>query len=326
MSAFNEIRDADGKQTNDAGDEPATPLPYVREPMINKGRAAVMMMIAVTLFAFLDSSAKIAGAAVPSLELVWFRFVVHFLLVAVILNPWRAPETWRTGHPKLQTLRALIQIVCTGLNFLALSQLQIAQTLSIQFTGPAFITLLSIVWLGEKVGRYRWTAIAISFIGVLVITQPKLDGIEPAFGVMLLSVMIGASYSILTRRLAGSESPGSMLLIMAGLPALLLTPLMPFVWVWPAHPSTWFAFFATGAFGALAHYFYIGAHRLAPASFLAPLQYFQFLAVLVLGFIVFGDVPTLSTFLGAAILIGSGLYIWHRERVLARAATRSASA
>jgi drug/metabolite transporter (DMT)-like permease len=303
---------------------PASRLPRIITPIagesINKGKAAVMMLTAVSLFACLDSCAKMASRDLPAIETVWFRFAIHFLLVALILNPWRAPEAWRTARPRLQTLRALIQIVCTGLNFLALSQLQIAQTLSIQFTGPAFVTLLSIVWLGEKVGRYRWTAIAISFVGVLVITRPSPGSFDPAFGIILLSVIIGSGYSIMTRRLASTESPGSMLLIMAALPAAILTPLMPFVWVWPSRPETWIALAGAGFFGALSHYFYIQAHRFAPASFLAPLQYFQFLAVLVLGFVFFGDVPTVWTFTGALILIGSGLYIWHRERVIARRA------
>lgn len=284
----------------------------------NKGRAAVMMLVAVTLFACLDSCAKFASRELPAIETVWFRFAIHFVLVAVVLNPWRAPEAWLTKQPRLQTIRALIQIVCTGLNFVALSQLQIAQTLSIQFTGPAFITLLSIVWLGERVGRYRWTAIGLSFIGVLVITRPQPGALEPAFGIILLSVIIGASYSIMTRRLAGTESAGSMLLIMAALPAVILTPMLPFVFVWPSHAHTWFALFGTGFVGAISHYFYIQAHRFAPASFLAPLQYFQFLAVLILGFVFFGDIPTVWTFAGALILIGSGLYIWHRERVITR--------
>lgn len=284
----------------------------------NKGRAAVMMLMAVTLFACLDSCAKYASRELPAIETVWFRFTIHFVLVAVVLNPWRAPEAWLTKQPRLQMMRALIQIVCTGLNFVALSQLQIAQTLSIQFTGPAFITLLSIVWLGEKVGRYRWTAIGLSFIGVLVITRPQPGTLDPAFGIILLSVIIGAGYSIMTRRLAGTESAGSMLLIMAALPALILTPMLPFVFVWPSHAYTWFALFGTGFFGAISHYFYIQAHRFASASFLAPLQYFQFLAVLILGFVFFGDIPTVWTFAGALILIGSGLYIWHRERVITR--------
>ncbi len=284
----------------------------------NKARAAAYMLIAVTLFAFLDSCAKIASQDLPAIEVVWFRFAIHFALVAVVFNPWNTPSAWRTASPRLQLARASVQIVCTGLNFLALSYLQIAQTLSIQFMGPIFVTLLSVVFLGETVGRYRWGAILVGFLGVLVITRPTPGSFEPAFGIILLSVLVGASYSIMTRRLAGTDSPGSMLLIMAGLPAAILTPLMPFVWVSPGEPRLWAALIGAGFFGALSHYFYIHAHRYAPASFLAPLQYFQFLAVLLLGYVIFGDVPTMWTFAGAAILIASGLFIWYRERRLAK--------
>lgn len=285
----------------------------------NKALGAIMMLIAVSLFACLDTSAKLSGRSVPAIEVVWFRFVIHFILAAVVLNPWQAPQAWRTSAPKLQLARAAVQIICTGLNFLALSYLQIAQTLSIQFMGPIFVTLLSVLFLGEFVGRYRWTAIFISFIGVLIITRPGVGTMSPGFGLIILSVMIGASYSILTRKLAATESPGSMLLIMAAFPAIILTPIMPFVWVWPATFADWVPLVGTGVFGVVSHFFYIQAHRHAQSSFLAPLQYFQFLAVLVLGFVIFGDVPTVWTFLGTLVLVGSGLFIWYRERKLGRA-------
>ncbi len=288
----------------------------------HKAKAAGMMLIAVTLFACLDSSAKLSGANVPAIEVVWFRFTIHFVLVAILLNPWSAPSAWRTTAPKLQAARAAVQIVCTGLNFLALSYLQIAQTLSIQFMGPIFVTLLSVFFLGETVRRYRWTAIFIGFVGVLIITRPGVGEFNPAFCLIILSVLIGASYSIMTRRLAATESAGSMLLIMAAFPSIILTPAMPFIWVWPTSSTDWVPLIATGLFGALSHYFYIKAHRYAQASFLAPLQYFQFLAVLVLGFVIFGDVPTIWTLLGTLVLIGSGLFIWYRERKIALAQER----
>lgn len=290
------------------------PLPS--PPEENRPKAVLYMLLAVTLFAFLDSAAKLSGREVPTLEVVWFRFAVHFVLVAAVLNPWRAPHAWRTRARKLQLLRAGIQIFCTGLNFLALGYLQIAQTLSIQFTTPIFVTILSIFFLSEQVGRYRWFAIFAGFAGVLVVTRPGMDGFHWAFGVSLISVMVGASYNILTRRLATTESSGSMLLIMAAFPAIILLPVMPFVWKWPESSYAWSVLVATGCFGAVSHFFMIQAHRFAPASFLAPLQYAQFLAVVLLGFLVFGDIPTTYTFLGASIVIASGLFIWYRERRL----------
>jgi drug/metabolite transporter (DMT)-like permease len=292
--------------------------PLASPPEENRPKAVLYMLLAVTLFAFLDSAAKLSGREVPTLEVVWFRFAVHFLLVAAVLNPWRAPHAWRTRAPKLQLLRAGVQIFCTGLNFLALGYLQIAQTLSIQFTTPIFVTILSIFFLSEQVGRYRWFAIFVGFAGVLVVTRPGMDGFHWAFGISLISVMVGASYNILTRRLAATESPGSMLLIMAAFPAIVLLFVMPFIWSWPKSGYAWTVLFATGFFGAISHFFMIQAHRFAPASFLAPLQYAQFLAVILLGFLIFGDVPTIYTFAGAGIVIASGLFIWYRESQLSK--------
>ena len=177
------------------------------------------------------------------------------------------------------------------------------------------MTLLSVLILGEQVAGYRWAAILASFIGVLVITRPTPGSFDPAFLIIILSVLIGAGYSILTRRIAGSgDSAGSMLLIMAAVPAIIVTPMLPFVWQWPTHLKTWLGLVGSGVFGAISHYLYIKAHTKAPASFLAPLQYFQFMSVLVLGFFIFGDVPTFWTFLGSAILVASGLFTWWREK------------
>lgn len=296
------------------------PLPSPLEE--NRRKAVVFMLLAVSLFAFLDSAAKLSGREVPTLEVVWFRFAVHFILVAVVLNPWRAPQAWQTRAPKLQLARAGVQIFCTGLNFLALGYLQIAQTLSIQFTTPIFVTILSIVFLGEQVGRYRWFAIFIGFAGVLVVTRPGMTGFHWAFCISLISVMVGASYNILTRRLAATENPGSMLLIMAAFPAAVLLPVLPFIWVWPPSGYAWCTLIATGVFGAISHFFMIQAHRYAPASFLAPLQYAQFLAVILLGFLIFGDVPTIHTFVGAGIVVASGLFILYRERRLSKGPRR----
>jgi drug/metabolite transporter (DMT)-like permease len=296
------------------------PLPA--PPEENRQKAVIFMLLAVSLFAFLDSAAKLSGREVPTIEVVWFRFAVHFVLVAIVFNPWRAPQAWRTRAPKLQLARACVQIFCTGLNFLALGYLQIAQTLSIQFTTPIFVTILSVFFLAEQVGRYRWFAILMGFAGVLVVTRPGMDGFHWAFGISLASVMVGASYNIMTRRLAATESPGSMLLIMAAFPALVLLPVVPFIWVWPTSTYAWCILIATGFFGAVSHFFMIQAHRYAPASFLAPLQYAQFLAVILLGFLIFGDVPTVYTFVGASIVIASGLFIWYRERKLSKRVVR----
>lgn len=293
-------------------------------PETDLRKAVFFMILAVSLFSLLDSTAKLSGQVLPTLEVVWLRFAIHFVFVALILNPWRSPETWRLSSPQLQVMRAMIQIFCTGLNFLALGYLQIAQTLSIQFAGPIFVTLLSILILREKVGINRWIGILIGFSGVLIVTRPGLSGFHWAFAISLCSVIVGAGYNILTRRLSATDSPGSMLLTMAGLPFILLTPIMPFIWEWPGSPKVWAIIIAMGGLGALSHYFMIAAHRYAPASFLAPIQYVQFVAVLIAGYAIFGDIPDAYTYVGGGVVIFSGLFIWWRERVVARRKAASA--
>ncbi len=278
------------------------------------------MLAAVSTFAFLDSFAKLSGRHVGVFDVVWMRFLVQFALGAVIFNPVAHPEAWRVNRKGPQILRSLIQIGATGLNFAALGYLQISQTLSIQFSTPIFVTILSIVILGEQVGRHRWTGIVIGLCGVLIVTRPGLGGFHWAYLLCLASVVIGSGYNILTRMLSTTESASSMLLMMAGIPALLLAPLAPFLWQTPPDAATWALLVCTGCFGTLGHYLTIQAHRLAPASFLAPFQYFQFLVALALGYLIFGHVPDVFTYLGALTVMASGAYIWRRERIVARRA------
>ncbi|QUS37264.1 DMT family transporter [Falsirhodobacter algicola] len=290
----------------------------MRLPITDLKVGALLMMGAVSTFAFLDSFAKLAGQRVAVFDVIWMRFLVQFALSAVIFNPVRHPGAWRVNRKGPQILRALIQIFATGLNFAALGYLQITQTLSIQFSTPIFVTLLSIVFLGERVGRHRWLGIVLGLLGVLVVTRPGMEGFHWAFLLSLAGVVIGSGYNILTRMLSTTETSSSMLLMMSAVPALVLAPLAPAFWHMPEDAGTWALLIGTGCFGTLGHYLMILAHRSAPASFLAPFQYVQFLAVLVLGFAIFGSVPDGYTYLGALIVIGSGIHIWRRERLLGR--------
>lgn len=278
-------------------------------------RAGVIWMVAaMVLYTCVDTCVKLSAGRVPIIEVVWFRFLVHFLVAAIFLNPWSSPASWRVRNWPAQLFRAAIQIVTAGLSFLALGHLQLAQTTTIQFTTPMLVTVLSIIFLKETVGWSRWAGIAVAFCGVLVVTRPGFDSFEWAFLASIGSVIVGAGYNIMTRRLAPTESSGSLLLMVGAVPALVLAPIMPVVWVTPSGPPTWALLVAVGLFAAAGHYCLIVAHRLAPASFLAPLQYVQFLAVLVSGYFVFHDAPTVWTMLGAGIVVASGLLVLKPRR------------
>lgn len=284
-----------------------------------------LMVAGVTLFSILDSCAKLAGHHLPVVEVAWFRYLFHFLAAAVILNPIAAPSAWRVRRPVAQALRAAFLAGSTIFNFLAMRDLQLAQTVSINFLSPLLIAALSVPLLGERIGPRRLAAIVVGFGGILLVTRPGLGHFQPAMLFSLGSMTCGSLYALMTRSLAATESAGSMLLVMASIPAVLMAPALPFIWVTPESPLVWGLLVTAGLTGAAGHFLLILAHRTASASTLAPFGYAQIVPMVTLGWLVFGDVPDLFTILGAAVVIASGLYLLHRERVTG-AARRAATA
>ncbi|ODN70778.1 DMT family transporter [Methylobrevis pamukkalensis] len=274
-----------------------------------------LMALTMLMFATLDMSAKLAASHLPTLEVIWFRYAVHFALVVVLLNPVRAPGAWRMNNPRLQVLRALMLTANTSLNFIALGYLQLTQTVSIMFLSPLLIAMLSALFLKEHVGPRRWAAIFTGFVGVLVVSRPGFGDFHWAMLVSLGSVTCYALYVLLTRHLGQSETPGSLILVSAAVPTLLLAPLLPAVWVWPSDPLTILLLVGLGVLGGGGHYLLILAHRKVAASVLAPVTYTQIVWMVSLGYFVFGDVPDLWTLIGAGIVIASGLYLLQRERI-----------
>lgn len=279
-------------------------------------KGIALMVLAVTLFSVLDASAKLASHHIPIIEVVWFRYALHFLIAALLLNPFVSPASWRVGRWWPQVVRSIVLTSVTALNFLALRYLQLDETVTIAFLGPLIVAGLSVVFLREKIGPRRLAAIVVGFCGILVVTRPGFGAVHWAVIFSLGSVLCYSIYAILTRALAASESPGSMLLVMAGVPTIGLLPVLPSVWVQPQEPLVWGLLLITGIAGGLGHFCVILASRYAPASVLAPFIYAQILSMVALGYLIFGDVPTWWTLLGAAIVIASGLYLLHRERVV----------
>lgn len=295
---------------------PTTAAASADEARRARFKAILLVLVAVTLFSVLDTAAKLlANRGVPVLQIVWTRYAVHFVLAAAILNPVLSPASWRVGRPVVQVVRALLLIGTTGLNFVAIKHLQLAETVTISFLGPLVICAISFVFLGERIGPRRIAAILVGFVGVLIVMQPGMDGFHPAMLLSLGSMTCYSVYAVLTRLLAGSESPGSMILVLAGVPTLVLLPFLPAVWHTPTDGMTLFLMLVTGLSGGGGHALVILAHRHAPASVLAPFTYVQIVSMIGAGYVLFGDVPTGATLAGAAVVIASGLYLLHRERV-----------
>jgi drug/metabolite transporter (DMT)-like permease len=273
-----------------------------------------LMCGAVACFALLDTTAKYLNLYMSTLQVVWARYTGAFLFPFIVSNPWTRPGLTRTTRPLLQLVRSVLLLVSTLCNFAALRYLQLDEAIALIFSTPFFVAALSGPMLGEWVRWRRWTAIAVGFVGVLVVTRPGAASFHPAALLSLSAALCYALYSITTRILARTDSNETTLFYSNLVGALALLPVVPFVWTTPTDPLIIALMVVTGAIGSFGHYLLIAAHRLAPAAVLSPFIYTEIVLVTALGFLVFGDVPNRFTLAGAAIVVGSGLYLLHRER------------
>jgi drug/metabolite transporter (DMT)-like permease len=269
---------------------------------------------AVACFAMLDTTAKYLNLYMSTLQVVWARYTGAFLFPFILSNPWTRPGLTRTKRPLLQLVRSMLLLASTLCNFAALRYLQLDEAIALIFSTPFLVAALSGPILGEWVHWRRWTAIAVGFVGVLVVTRPGAGSFHPAALLSLSAALCYALYSISTRILARTDSNETTLFYSNLVGFLALMPVVPFAWTTPGDPLVIALMVATGAIGSFGHYLLIAAHRLAPAAVLSPFIYIEIVLVTALGFFVFGDVPNRFTLTGAAIVVASGLYLIHRER------------
>ncbi|HET9717461.1 MAG TPA: DMT family transporter [Pseudolabrys sp.] len=284
-----------------------------------------LMCGAVALFACLDATAKYLNTQMDSLQIAWARYTSAFVLTLIVSNPMTHAGLLRTRSPKLQITRSLLLVGSTALNFLGLRWLQLDEALSIIFTFPFLVAIISGPVLGEWLGWRRWSAIGFGFAGVILITRPGLGGVHPAALITLAATICYSSYAVITRIVSRVDSNQTSLFYANFIGALVMLPVIPFVWVPPSDWTVTAMLLLTGVLGSTGHYFLIAGHKLAPASVLSPYVYTQLVWVVILGYLVFDQVPNTWTIAGAAVVIASGLYLLSRERKLGKSAASQAA-
>jgi drug/metabolite transporter (DMT)-like permease len=279
----------------------------------NSLKAILLIMAAMAVFTTLDTCAKLVTQSVEPWVAVYFRYAVATVLSLGVLLVQHGTRGFTTHHPGLQVMRGLLLLLSTILNFNAMIHLQLSITAAIFFTIPLFVSLLSGPLLGEVVGLKRWIAVLAGFCGVLVIMRPGTDSFHWAMLFSLGASLSGALYNIATRKVGGTDSAETSLFYSglfgaagAAIPATLN-------WQWP-EAQHWPFLLGMGLAGTIGHFMLIEAHRLAPASRLAPFIYSQIIWMTIAGYLVFGDVPEVWTFVGAAIVVACGLYLLNDER------------
>jgi drug/metabolite transporter (DMT)-like permease len=220
----------------------------------------------------------------------------------------------KTSSVGLQLMRGAALLGSSLFFISGLRYLPIAEASATGFVSPLFVTALSIIFLSEKVGVRRWLATAIGLLGVLIILRPGSSAFHPAAFFPIVSALAWAATLIMTRMMSGKEHAITIMTYSSIAGVAILSVLVPFAWVTPSWEAIAFGILI-GVFSTAGQWIVVLAFRYADASVLAPFSYTQLLWVSVLGFMVFGELPDVWTVVGAAFIVGSGLYTAHRERV-----------
>jgi drug/metabolite transporter (DMT)-like permease len=262
----------------------------------------------------MNAGVKFLSPSLPTVELIWARTLGHLVFVVVLFAP--AHGGWRllaTRRPGIQLGRSFLLLASTSFFFTALGRVPLADATSVSFTSPLMVAGLAARMLHERVDRGQWIAIGGGFLGTLVVIRPTGAGANPWVLLVLGSAACYATYQILTRRLAGVDSPETSVTYSALVGTLALSVAVPWIWQAPVGLTQWAILASLGLFGGLGHYFVARGLLWGPASILSPFHYVQLVWAAALGYLLFGDVPSAWTWTGAALIVASGLYIAGRE-------------
>ena len=280
-------------------------------------KAITFNLLAWVMLPIMDGFAKYLSSDLPVLQITWARyfFTVAFTL-PIMFFFFRKKLVW-TDKPKLQLIRGLILLTANVCFFYSISIISLAKALTLAFIAPLIVTAFSPIFLGEKVGFRRWSAVIIGFIGSMVVIRPGFVEINLASLAALGTGVMYGFYLIITRKLSSSDNPLLTLLLTGVVGAIIISFVIPFVWIKPTL-NQWSMMAAIGIFACVGHLFIILSLKYADASKLAPFSYFEIVTNIIIGYYFFSDFPDKWTFLGLFIIILSGIYISRRENIVKR--------
>lgn len=279
-------------------------------------RGILLFALAVFFFASMDVVAKWLMDRYDPLMVVWARYTSQLLWTLVIFAP-RLIRLLRTRHIGLQLLRSAFLFGGTLFFFLSLSRLQLAEAVAIFEIAPLLITALSVVVLNEVVGFRRWIGVLIGLFGAVVIIRPGSDVFQIWSLMPLIAASCFAAYTISTRFLGQDEAPATSFLYTTIIGSIAATAILPWVWETPLWVDV--PVLATfGMIGGVGHFMLILAFTATQASILAPLSYLGLVFSAIFGVIFFAEFPDMWTWVGAAIIVGAGVYVWYRENYASR--------
>lgn len=271
----------------------------------------------------IDVASKLAAAALPVGQITWARFVVQAVLMLPVCLMMRQALRFDPRLIGPLALRAVFLLVSTYCFVAAIRVMPIADALAIVFVEPFILLLLGRLLFGDEVGPRRIVASVVGFAGALLVIRPSFAAFGPVALYPLGTAVSFAFYMLATRSLSRQMHPVPMQFHTSGLAALLCVPVFGLAQIWPVADLAilrpdgllWLWLGLVGLASAVSHLLMSYALRFAPTATLAPLHYLEIVMAVLLGYLVFGDIPVLMTFVGMAVITASGLYVFHRERL-----------
>jgi drug/metabolite transporter (DMT)-like permease len=274
-----------------------------------------LKLASVVVFAGMTVCVKSLGSGIPAGQTLFVRGLISILVLALIAWGTGRPHLLKTRNWRSHALRSLSGTVSMFCLFIAVTMVPLADLTAITFTAPMFLTVLAMVFLGERIHRFRWTALGIGFLGVVITIGPHLSFAHGTSAGVLLA-LINAVFSAIAMMFLRSMSSGEhaititfyfslTFMICAGLTAIQGWP-MP-------TPAQWLLIVLAGVFGVFGQLLMTYAYRYAEASTIAPLDYSNMILAVILGYAFFDEIPSLSVWIGAPLIVGAGLIILWRE-------------
>lgn len=286
-------------------------------------RGLLFMMLGMFLFSAADTMAKLLTENFHPVQIMWSR-QAGLMLGVVILVAIKGFSIFKTNRPGLQITRGVAAAGSGTLFIFAVVYVPLADAVAVSFVAPFMVTVMGAIFLGEKVGVRRWTAISIGFLATLIVIRPGLGVVHPAVFLVVLAASLFAVRQILSRAL-NADSTTTTIAYTALASGTVLTIPLPFIWRTPEWGMEILLLVSLSLLAAIAEICVIKALALSQAVVLAPVHYTLIIWSTVYGFYVFGDLPDIWTWIGAFIIAMTGIYTLYREHLLAKQARNSAN-
>ncbi len=281
---------------------------------INNPRGILLMALGFALFAVADTIAKVLLEYYPPVQVVFIRMLGLFCGVNLIML-YNCKWVGKTNNLSKQLMRGLAQAGSAVSFLIGLRTIAIADATSIAFVAPLFVIILSYFILKEPIGIRRWLAVVIGFSGTLIIIRPGFEIINLGHIFIIIAALLFAVRQIISRLIASTDDPLTTAFFTAYTSVVIFVLFQPWVWTPITDKNHIFLFFVFASFAGIAEFLVIKSLQIAHAVVVSPLQYTLLIWVTIIGFFIWGILPDIWTFLGAGVIIATGLYSLHRERL-----------